>query len=142
MPQRIDFLSHRIFHLSETLLNPGNQFLRVERFGQIIIGPHLKTFQTICLVGTVGQEENQHMPVMLPNLPGHLIPIHLGHIDIQQHQVGLHFGILLQSNPSVAGIEHLISLGFQKTFQNQGIFQIVVCKKNLQMFHTSYRHFD
>ena len=75
------------------------------------------------------------MLVRLADAGRHFEAVQPGHVDVEQYQVGPDQGELLHGHAAVSYVGHLITFLLQETFQEQGIFQVVVGKKNLQGFH-------
>ena len=75
------------------------------------------------------------MLVRLADAGRHLEAVQLGHVDVEQHQVGPDQGELLHGHAAVSYLGHFKTFLLQEAFQEQGVFQVVVGKKNLQGFH-------
>ena len=138
----IDFVFLVLLHSIKAFTDAGYQFFGIEGFRQVIVGTHLESFQSVGLVGAVGQKENLGLLVRITDATGYLITVYFGHIDVEQNQVGLHFGVLLQGDASVSGIIHFVSLGFEEAYQDEGIFQVVIGKEYFQCFLRLLRYFD
>mgnify|MGYP006915862070 CR=1 FL=1 len=78
------------------------------------------------------------MLVRLADAGRHFEAVQFGHVDVEQHQIGPDQGKLLYGHATVSYIGHFITFLLQEAFQEQGVFQVVVGKKNFQGFHTDY----
>ena len=76
------------------------------------------------------------MPVRLADTGCHFETVQTGHVDVEQHQVGPDEGKLLYGHTAVSYIGDVVPLLFEEAFQQQGVLQVIVGKKNLQSFHT------
>ena len=102
-----------------------HQFTRAERFGQIVIRARLQPDHFFVTVHPGGQQDDGG--IMVRPIDAHkFIPIHLGHHDIEDDQVGFLAFRDRQGFPSIGGGHHpepaLGQVGFHK--RNQAGFVI------------------
>ena len=87
--------------------------------------------QAVGLVATVGKEEDEDALVGLADAPGYFETIKEGHVDVEQHQVGLDEGELFEGYRAVSGVGHFVAFFLEKAFQKHGVLEVVVGEEYL-----------
>lgn len=113
----------------EALVDAGDQFLGVEGLGDIVVALQREAVQAVDLVGTVGEEEDYHALVVLPNDARHLESVEFGHVYVEQNQVGMCLAVHLEADTAVVGVDDLIALGLDEAFEEHGVAEVVIDQK-------------
>ncbi|EKD37374.1 MAG: hypothetical protein ACD_75C01151G0002 [uncultured bacterium] len=73
----------------EIFFQNGKQFGRIERFGEVFVGPVVQSFHPVGGIGFAGQHDDRNVggfPV-LPDFRQNLVPGHIGQHQVKQHQI-------------------------------------------------------
>ena len=114
--------------------HPCKQLVRIERFGQIVVGSCIKTLDTVLFLPFCGQHHHRSGDAFCPQQLQDLDPIHLGEHDVQDHCVVISTGGIVVSGAPIVDRIHDILVLFQK--RGQGLRQIQF------IFYNQQTHFD
>ena len=80
-------LVHLIALPPEQRVDAGQQFARVERLRQVIVGAGVQALDPILELALGGQHQDRRRAALSPNLTGQVVAVELRHHDVQDQQV-------------------------------------------------------
>ena len=63
-------------------------FFGMERLGDVVVAFRVEARQPVGYLGVVGEEEDEHVVVLLANEPCRFKAVYFRHIHVERHEVG------------------------------------------------------
>jgi hypothetical protein len=105
--------------------DPGGEFARADRLGQIVVGADVQPQQHVVLGGPRGNQQNGHVRFG-PQYPAHVQAVDERHHDVQHQQVRTAGPGLIQRRPAITHGEDLMALALQVELDELGVLRVVV----------------
>ena len=93
---------------SQHRLDPGDERLRREWLGHVVVGSHRQTDHFVGLLRPGGQHDDRHVGAT-PQPPQYLDPVHAGHHHVEHHQIRLLTGKELKRLLTIFSAHHPIT---------------------------------
>ena len=75
------------FRTTHDGVDPGDEFVLVERLGQVVVGAVAKSFDLVLDAGHPGKDQDGRLDLGDPQRAQHLVAGHVGQVEIEQNDV-------------------------------------------------------
>ncbi len=107
-------------------LHPGDELLRPERFGDVVVGAELQAAEDVALVLAGREEQHGDVLVHVPDALQHHETSQLGKVDVEDDEVGLFASDGLDRGLSVVGAGHVVALTTKRVLEKLHEVAVVV----------------